>query len=117
YSGLRMALQIMLQGGEVSDLREYAREQKWSAQSEAQLYRYWQKAMELCQERSVKDREKLFARHILTRRLIQARAAEAGDLRTWLAAAKDDAELQNLYSAELDRPSRSLVVAISAGPR
>lgn len=92
-------LQIILLGGEIHDLREHAREMKWNV-SDGQLRRYQTDALEVCKGRIEKDRDKLFARHLLQRRTLYARAMEANDLRTALAVVKDEAELQGIYPAK-----------------
>jgi hypothetical protein len=91
-------LHIMLLGGELHDLREHARGQKWNV-CDGTLYRYMQEALSECQKRVEKDRDKLIARHLMQRRSLYARAMEANDLRTALAVVKDEAELYGLYPA------------------
>ncbi len=91
-------MHIILLGGEMHDLREYAREKKWNV-ADSTLYRYMADALELCRARVEKDRDKLIARHLMQRRSLYARAMEANDLRTALAVVKDEAELYGLYPA------------------
>jgi hypothetical protein len=97
-------LQIVLLGGELHDLREHARENNWNL-SDGQLYRYQQRAYELCKKRAERDREKLFARHLLQRRALYARAMESADWRTALSIAKDEAELYGLYAPKKIAPT------------
>jgi hypothetical protein len=103
-------LQIVLLGGEFPDIRQYASEndpdtgRPWNV-SERQLWRYQQAALKLCVRRLEKDREKTFARHLLQRRAMYARAMEAGDWRTALAVAKDEAELHGLYPPKKVAPT------------
>lgn len=89
-------LKIILLGGEIHDLREWALENKWRV-CDGTLYRYQAKALDLCRERIEKDHDKLFARHLMQRRTLYARAMEVADLRTALAVVKDEAELQGMY--------------------
>jgi hypothetical protein len=92
---VEQVLQIVLLGGELADLRNYATEKKWHV-SDSQLYRYQQRAMELCVAQRERDREKLFARMTLQLRAIYARAMEGGDLRVARAVLRDEADLFGL---------------------
>jgi hypothetical protein len=97
-------LQIVLLGGELHDLREHARENGWNL-SDGQLRRYQSRALELARERLDKDRGRLMARHLLQRRAMYARAMKAGDWRTALSVAKDEAELLGLYPPKKIAPT------------
>jgi hypothetical protein len=92
---VEQVLQIVLLGGELADLRNYATEKKWHV-SNSQLYRYQQRAMEICVAQRERDREKLFARMTLQLRAIYARAMEGGDLRVARAVLRDEADLYGL---------------------
>jgi hypothetical protein len=95
-------------GAEFKDVREYARRDDaenglpWLGPngrqlSDRQLWRICSLADDLVAEELERDRDKQFARHILARRLIRARALEVGDNRTALAALIDEARLLRLY--------------------
>ena len=92
-------LQIRLQGAELSDIREYAKEKEWNL-SDTQLWRYMQKADALMAAQIEKDRDKIFARHVLQRRALYAHSVTGGDYRAALSVLKDEAELLDLYPAK-----------------
>src|SRR5262245_54279929 len=96
---------IIVLGGEFHDIREYAVKHGWGL-SDTQLRRYQTKALELCQARVERDRDKVLARHLMQRRAIYARAMEAGDWRAALAVAKDEAELFGLYPPTKIAPTK-----------
>lgn len=95
-------LTIRLNGAEWHDLKEYAREQGWDV-SERTLWRYIAAADDKMEEHFETSRKKLLRRHILQRRMLQARAIGDGDWRTALAIAKDEAELERLYPEKMIR--------------
>ncbi|MCI0741604.1 MAG: hypothetical protein L0Y72_21420 [Gemmataceae bacterium] len=69
--------------------------------SDAQLRRYIRVAMRRCEKMAEKYREKAFARHLMQRQHLFARAMESGDLRTAHALLRDEAELLKLYDGDL----------------
>jgi hypothetical protein len=103
-------LTIRLLGAEWWDIRQYASEKKWLV-SERQLRRYVAMSDELMAQNLEKDRDKLIGRHLASRRTLFAKAMETGDLRTALAVAKDEAELQALYP-----PTRTEHTGKGGGP-
>jgi hypothetical protein len=102
-------LRIRLDGAEIWDLREYVREKEqvagspWkladgqTSLSDSQLWRYIAKADQLITDSCRTSRKKLIRRHLVQRRNLYAKAVSAGDYRSALAAARDEAELQGLY--------------------
>ena len=102
-------LRIRLDGAEAWDVREYVREKEREAGSawelpeggkplsDSQLWRYIAKADGLIAESCRASRKKLVRRHLAQRRNLFAKAVSAGDYRTALAVARDEAELQGLY--------------------
>ena len=102
-------LRIRLDGAEFWDVREYVREKEqeegsvWQLPeggkplSDPTLWRYIGLADELVKASCLSSRKKLLRRHLAQRRNLFAKAVSAGDYRTALAVAKDEAELQGLY--------------------
>jgi hypothetical protein len=98
-------LRIRLDGAELWDIREYVREKVaakdpvWGDKlpSDSQLYRYLEKVDEQIADSCRDSRRKLIRRHLAQRRNLYAKAVSQGDLRTALAVARDEAELQALY--------------------
>lgn len=102
-------LRIILDGAETWDLREYVREKEREAGScwhvpeggkplsYSQIRRYAARAEKEIGESSRASRGKLIRRHLAKRRNLFAKAVSAGDYRTALAAARDEAELLGLY--------------------
>jgi hypothetical protein len=115
-------LRIRLDGAEFWDVREYAREKEketgspWELKdnekplSDATLWRYIGRADTLIAESCRSSRKKLFRRHLAQRRNMYAKAINAGDIRTALAVAQDEAELLNLYP-----PKRTEVTGKNGG--
>lgn len=97
-------LYARLNGAEFFDLRAFAKEKGWKV-SDRQLWRYVEAADRLIEESLEKDREKVLRRHIAQRRALFARAINDGDVRTALAVAKDEAELEALYPAKRAEPA------------
>jgi hypothetical protein len=89
-------LRIRIDGAQFHDIVQYAAEQQWGV-GERQLWNYVAAADALLVARQEKDRDKLFARHVAQRQALVARAVNAADYRTALAALKDEAELLGLY--------------------
>jgi hypothetical protein len=89
-------LYARLNGAELYDLVAFAKEKGWDV-SKRQLQRYAAAADDLLAESLEKDRQKLLRRHLAQRRSLYARAIADGDLRTALAVAQDEAELEGLY--------------------
>jgi hypothetical protein len=106
-------LRIKLDGAEIWDLREYVKEKVeakdplWgdSPLSDMTLYRYARLADELIAESCRGGRKRLLRRHLAQRRNLFAKAVSAGDYRTALAVAKDEAELQGLYPPKKVAPT------------
>src|SRR5271166_6603092 len=107
-------LKTRLQGAALWEIREYAVEKAWNV-SDTQLRRYIQQSDELLQAEAEADRAKLYRRHIAQRRHLLARALETGDLRTALAVVKDEAELEGLYSGEVERRLAALEQVLLGG--
>jgi hypothetical protein len=105
-------LRIRLDGAQWWDVREYVREKEGEAGSawfvaegegplsDGQIRRYQTKADKLILSSHERSRKKLFRRHLAQRRHLYAKAVLAGDYRTALAVAVDEARLQGLYPAE-----------------
>jgi hypothetical protein len=121
-------IKLQLHGASFPDVREYARREDPEAGtpwlgpngkplSDRQLWRIWRAADELYAERMEGDWEKEFARAILKRRLLYARALEAGDNRTALAAAQDESRLRGQYPEQQARAGRAGNVQVNVwGP-
>ena len=88
----------ILLGAEVPDLCEFATQQGWGL-SRAQIRRYYQHALKKYTRQVNKNQHQHFARHLLQRRAIYARAMESGDWRTAFAIVKDEGELLGVYPA------------------
>jgi hypothetical protein len=88
--------QLILEGAEFASIRDYSREKGWGV-TDSTLFRYLERARALCVKRMERDREKIIARHLFQRRAMYQRAMQAGDVRTALAVAKDEAMLFGLY--------------------
>jgi hypothetical protein len=69
------------------------------------LWRYIGRADKLIAESCRTSRKKLLHRHLAQRRNLFAKAVSAGDYRTALAVAKDEAELQGLYPPKKVAPT------------
>jgi hypothetical protein len=89
--------EIRLAGAGFADIRRYAAQNGWGV-SDRQLWRYIRAAGELMAKDFEEGRHKLLVRHLAQRRALYARALQIGDYRTALAVARDEAELQGLYS-------------------
>jgi hypothetical protein len=110
-------LRIRLDGAEFWDVCEYVREKEkeagtpWTVPeggkplSEGTLCRYIGRADKLITESCQASRKKLLRRHLAQRRNLYAKAVSAGDFRTALAAARDEAELQGLYPPKKIAPT------------
>ncbi len=90
-------LTIRLNGGEMHNIREYAKEKAWGV-SDVQLTRYINEADKMLGESLERDKEKLITRHLAQRRDLYARAIQDGDVRTALAILRDEGELVGLYA-------------------
>jgi hypothetical protein len=89
-------LRIRLDGAQVHDIREYAREKGWDV-CDRQLRRYIDRADRLLTRQLEKDRDKLFARHVAQRRALYARALNAADYSVALRVLDSEAELLGLF--------------------
>jgi hypothetical protein len=99
----------MLDGAEWWDICEYVREKEKEAgslwelasdgkpMSNSQIRRYMGSAHKLIAESCRASRKKLPRRHLAQRRNMYAKAISQGDIRTALAVARDEAEMQGLY--------------------
>jgi hypothetical protein len=112
---IETVVQIITLGGEFHDVREYAHKNQWQI-SDGQLRRYYDQALDLLEARMEKDRNKTRARHLAQRRALYARALKDGDLRTALAAAKDEAVLYGIYPPP-PQPLKPLEVLLEQFPR
>ena len=65
---------------------------------ERQAYHYMAQARELIKAEFDATRPALLAEHVMHRRDLRERAGRAGDMRTELAAAQDEAKLMGLYA-------------------
>jgi hypothetical protein len=102
-------LRLLLEGQEWWGVREFVREKEaepgsaWFLAegepplSDGMLRRYQQRADKLIFEAHERSRKKLFRRHLARRRYLYSRAVAAGDFRTALACARDEAEMLSLY--------------------
>jgi hypothetical protein len=89
-------LYARLNGAELYDLVGLAKEKGWDV-SKRTLQRYAEAADRKMEESLEKDRVKLLRRHLAQRRSLFARAVNDGDIRSALAIAQDEAELEGLY--------------------
>lgn len=92
-------LRIRLDGAEMWDIREYAREKGWAV-SDAQLYRYLARADGMIAESAMADRPALVRLHLAKRRALYARCVQSGEMRTALSCLQDEAQLLGLYPAQ-----------------
>lgn len=107
-------LRLRLAGASFADMREYARAQQWNV-SDGQLWRYVARSDRALTAALEKDRRTLLARHLAQRRLVYAKAMEAGAYGHALACLKDEAELERLYdTADLEQRVRALEAAAAA---
>src|SRR5262249_52313672 len=85
-------------GATLLDIRRYASEQEppWNV-SDRQLQRYMRSAEKLSRKLARGVLRSRFARHLLQRQELLARAVAQEDVKTALAVLKDEAELLNLY--------------------
>jgi hypothetical protein len=105
-------VRIRLDGAKEWDVSEYVREQEqtdgspWNLAedetplSERQIRRYIEKADRLIDESTRESRKRALRRHLARREAMYAKAMNAGDIRTALAVAQDEAKLRGLYPAE-----------------
>src|SRR6185437_1426187 len=103
-------LRIVLDGAEVWDLREYAKEKAQEAGSawelppdskplsDSQLFRYLAKAHQLIAESCRASRKKLLRKHLAQRRNLYAKAVSQGDTRAALAIHDSEAKLIGLFA-------------------
>jgi hypothetical protein len=109
-------VRIVLDGAEEGwDICEYVREKEQEAGSvwaltpggkplsASQIRRYVAKADKLIAESCRASKKRQLRRHLARRRNLYAKAVSAGDYRTALAVARDEAELQGLYDLEIRR--------------
>jgi hypothetical protein len=102
-------LRIRLDGAEIWDCREFVREKVTAAEvdpvwgnqmlTDSQLYRYLQKVDQRIKDSCRGSVKRLLRNHLARRRNLYGKAVLAGDFRTALAAARDEAELLGLYPA------------------
>jgi hypothetical protein len=122
-------VRIRLDGAQWWDVREYVREKEqedgspWKLAnrqkplSDGQLRRYVQRADALILGSVKEKRSRAVRRHLAQRRNLYAKAVNAGDIRTALAVAQDEARLQNLYppkKTELTGKDGSPLQAVTA---
>jgi hypothetical protein len=97
-------MQLILAGAEYHDVRQYAAEHDWGV-SERQTRRYIAAAYRRIAEVMDREREEIFARHLMQRRALYARCLKANDLRAALGVLRDEAELHGLYPATKIAPT------------
>ena len=73
--------------------------------ADSTMWDYIARADALIAESCQASRKKLFRRHLAQRRNLFAKAVSAGDYRTALAAARDEAELEGLYPPKKIAPT------------
>jgi hypothetical protein len=78
-------------------IRQYASSQEWNV-TDRHLRRYVRRCDDLLAGYLERDTKRLVSRHLVLRGHILNLALEAGDLRTALAAAKDEAALVGIYA-------------------
>jgi hypothetical protein len=78
-------------------IRQYASSQEWNV-TDRHLRRYVRRCDDLLAGYLERDAKRLVARHLVIRGHILNLALEAGDLRTALAAAKDEALIHGIYA-------------------
>lgn len=102
-------LRIRLDGAELYDVREYVHEKQKDPNScwhnpaltrplsDATIYRYLRLADDELKKSCRHGRQRMLRLALARRRALYARAVNAGDYRTALACARDEAELLGLY--------------------
>ena len=102
-------LRIRLDGAAEWDVSEYVREQEqtdgsaWKPRrgekplSDRQIRRYIERADALIAASTKESRKRSLVKHLARREAMYAKAMNAGDVRTALAVAQDEAKLRNLY--------------------
>ncbi len=99
-------LEIRLAGAQFHDIKQYAAEndpatgRPWGV-SDRQLWNYIAQAGRQLKDNLDKQQGHLLALHLSKRQALYAQALQTGDLRTALAALKDETELLNLYPGKL----------------
>ena len=91
-------IDLLLAGAMPRDIVRYGSENGWGI-GKRQIEKYITAANGLIAESLEKDRAKLLADHLARRRRLFSKANEAGDYRTALACAQDEAKLCDLYPA------------------
>jgi hypothetical protein len=114
-------LRIRLDGAETWDIREYVREKVTAEEpdpvwgdrmiTDSQIRRYLQRVDLRIKESCRGSTKRLLRNHLARRRNLYAKAVLAGDFRTALSAARDEAELLNLYP-----PQRHQLTGKAGGP-
>jgi len=91
-------LRIRIDGASFGNIRDYANqpERAWGL-SDSQLKRLIQKSDDLLKERTERSRGRATRLHLSRRESLYARALQAADFRTALAALDSDAKLRGLY--------------------
>jgi hypothetical protein len=115
---VREVLRIRLDGAKEWDVSEYVREQEqadgspWELAdgqtplSDRQIRRYVEKADALIAESTRESRKRSLVKHLAQRANLYAKAVNAGDIRSALAAADSEARLRGLF----DMPARAAKV-------
>ncbi len=103
-------LELRLAGADFASIREYAAAPTdpggqqlapWGV-SDSQLWRYIAAADRLCAKRCDARGKHRLALHLARRERLYAHALDMGDIRTALAVARDQAELEGLYRRQLE---------------
>lgn len=101
-------LAIRLDGAQVHDVVRYAAEKGWGL-TEAAAAELVARADALLVKRLDRSRARALARHVAQRESLYARAVNAGDYRTALAALQDLAKLQAVYPDRQLEEARLLI--------
>jgi hypothetical protein len=120
-------VQIILDGAEPHDLRQYVSEMEtkegspWKlaegmkSLSDRQIRRYAVAAEKVIAESVRTSRKKIMRRHLARRRNLYAKAVSQGDMRTALAVLADEGKLLHLYDEVSQRAPKSEAVPTAIG--
>lgn len=106
---------LILSGAEFASIKAFAADHGWNV-TDRQLQRYVNKANKQFAKVSRRSLRSQLGRHLLQRRMLYARANKAGDLKTALSVARDEAKLQGLYPSAKIVPATPDGDHASAGP-
>jgi hypothetical protein len=97
-------MQLILAGAEYHEVRQCASERDWGV-SERQTRRYIAAAYRRIAEVMDRERDEIYARHLMQRRALYPRCLKANDLRAALGVLRDEAQLHGLYPATKIAPT------------